>query len=356
MKRTSLFIFGMIVVSLFLFSCARDDAASGATYNPEESDDRPIAVEGQRVQKSLLINQVRGGGMAEGIREAWVVSETEGIIVDVDFSLGDRVRVGQSLLAVDSDLARRKRDLANQQYKTAMLEYQAAEKSMSNGSMAELQFSQTADRLLAAENSMAQAEEAFQDTQLRAPFDGAVASRGSDLGIGNYLSRGVRVARIVDDSSFQTELSIGEGQVLALREGALAQVTGSDGLVREGTLSALSAGGDGGTGSFTAVVVWSPLPGDRMRSGMSVDVAIEAFGDNLRPIIPAIALRTREGRPYAYVAEEGLARPQELVLGARIGDRVEVLSGLEAGEILITSGLSSLVPGSRVAVSLVEER
>ena len=342
------------IVLLTAVSCSRDgDSGSWASPTYEEAGTVSIAVEAMTVTTGLLVPEIRSSGVAEGIREAWVVSETEGLVTDVSYSLGDRVEPGDILMSVDADLALRNRDLAEQQYRTALLEFQAAEKSNSSGSISALQFSQVTDRFYAAEASRAAAVDAFENTSLKAPFSGVVALRDSSIGIGTLLNRGVRVARIVDDSAFRTELSVGEGQVLLVREGAPAFITGSDGVVRNGTVSAVSAGSNPGTGSYTVVVEWIPQNGDPLRSGMAVDVALTVQGETEQIIIPVSAIRLRGGEQFVFVASGETAEVRKVRTGSRLGERVEVLEGLEPDEVLVTSGLASLTPDAPVTVTLI---
>jgi membrane fusion protein (multidrug efflux system) len=343
----------VLSLAMLLSSCSRHaDDSTTATYRPGE-EVRKIAVEGMAVTKSLLVNEIRGSGISEGVREAWVVSETEGLIRAVRFSLGDRVRQGQILATVDAELALRNRDLAVQQYNTAKLEFEAAEKSRQNGSISQLQYSQITDRLYAADAGRAAAMDNYENTILKAPFDGAVASRDRTIVIGNYLARGIRVARIIDDTSFRAEISVGEGQVLLIGEGSAAKILGNDGRTRNGRVSAVSAGSESRSGSYTVVVQWNPEKNDRLRSGMSVDVVIGIEGTDAAVVIPASSVRGRSGKDYVFVDEDGTAVLKEVKLGSRLGDRVEVFSGLEVGETLITSGISSLSSGIPVGVTLV---
>jgi membrane fusion protein (multidrug efflux system) len=342
-----------IITSVFFISCSEGaDESSSASYEPD-GELRTLAVEGMAVTRSLLVNEIRGAGVAEGIREAWVVSETDGLIRDVNFSLGDRVSDGALLVKADDNLAVRNRDLASQQYETAYLEYQAAERSRESGSISQLQYSQVTDRLLAADAARAAALDNYENTVLRAPFAGAIASKDRSVGIGNYLARGIRVARIVDDSEFRTEISVGEGQVLLIQDGSDAGVTGNDGVTRSGTVAAVSAGSDGSTGSYSVVIEWIPDESDRLKSGMSVDVTIPIDGDGAHVIIPASAMRVRNGEKYVFVEKDGFAEAREITTGSRLGDRVEVLRGLDEGQTVLTSGMASLTPGIPVTVTLV---
>lgn len=344
-----------VVSAVLLVSCSRGtDENSGASYQPEE-EISSVAVEAMTVTRSLLTNEIRGAGIAEGIREAWVVSETEGLIREVRFALGDRVADGQLLVKVDDDLAVRNRDLAVGQYETAVIEFQGAERSRESGSISQLQYSQISDRLLAADSARAAALDHYENTFLNAPFAGAIASRDRSVGVGNYLARGIRVARIVDDSEFKAEISVGEGQVLLIDEGRSATVVGNDGISRSGRVAAVSAGSDGSTGSYTVVIEWVPEEGDRLKSGMSVDITVDINGEDAQIIIPASAIRLRNGRESVFVEKDGTAEEKEIVTGSRLGDRVEVNAGLEEGQILLTSGMASLTPGIPVTVTLVGE-
>ena len=76
-------------------------------------------------------------------------------------------------------------------------------------------------------------------------------------------------------------------------------------------------------------------------------------GTDAAVVIPASSVRVRSGKDYVFVDEDGAAVLKEVKLGSRLGDRVEVLSGLKEGETLITSGISSLSSGIPVGVTLV---
>lgn len=344
----------LLILAVVLTSCSRKpDSNTNATWEPPEEGTQSLAVEGIMVSRGFLVEKIQSTGVVEGIREAWVVSETEGLIKELHFKLGDYVRSDEVLLVIENDIAAQNRDLAQGQYRTAQLEFQASEQSRENGSISELQFSQVTDRLLAAKSAMVAAVDAYENTFLKAPFSGAVATRGSGLDVGNYLSRGVRVARIVDYSSFRSEISVGEGQILLIREGSVVEVKGKDGLTRNGRVSAVSAGSDGSTGSFTVVVEWAPMENDRLKSGMSVDIAIEVSGGVEKIIAPVTAVRYRGGESFVYVDSNGQAEPRLIDLGSRLGERIEVLSGLDAGEVIITSRLASITPGYPVIATVI---
>ncbi len=346
-------LFVLLLLTVLLLGvwtgCGRDNSADAGGAASKEV--LPIAVEALEVSSGFLVPEIRSSGVVEGIKDAWVVSEVSGLVEQVNYSLGDRVPAGFMLLAVDSSLARKNRDLAKQRYLTAKLEYSAAEKAKNSGSMSLLDFSRTTDRLLAAEAAWTGAEKAYANCFLKAPFAGVVALRDKNIGIGTLLNPGVRVARIVDDSSFQTEIGVGEGQVLLVREGDNARITSRDGEVYEGSVRAVSAGSEGKTGSYTVVVAWEADPERILRPGMTVDVAVDVTGEEERVILPSSVIRMRGDRHYVFVEKDGWAASREIFIGSSLGGRVEVLKGLQNGEIVISSGLASLSEGARVKVT-----
>ena len=118
-------------------------------------------------------------------------------------------------------------------------------------------------------------------------------------------------------------------------------------------MTAVSAGSDPGTGSYSVVVQWTPQDGDPLRSGMSVDVALTVEGEQEEIIIPVSSIRLRGGEQWVFVAADDRAEVRKIRTGSRLGERIEVLEGLEPDEVLITSGLASLTPDAPVTVTLI---
>ena len=346
-------IFYVFLMVVFAFAgCRYKGGAKTRTVVAVEPN--ILAVEGFKLSKSLLVERVNSAGLTRGIREAWVVSETRGIIRDVNFSLGDRVRVGQVLLRVDDDLLQSNLRLNRQRLKTSRLEADAADINLKNGSISQVQYSQIRDRLLAAESAYDKAQDDLDNARLTAPIAGSIAAMDASVGVGNFLGSNIRVARIVDNSSLKTEITVGEGEVLKIREGDVAEIRGGDGFVRSGLVTAISAGGDS-SGGFTVQVEWVPGEDDPILAGMSVDVSVELSRGEPVIIAPASAIIYRGDKAYAYVDSGGRVERREISTGLRLGERLEVPEGLDEGEIIITTGLGSLNHGMAVETTLIGE-
>ncbi|MGN1262563.1 MAG: efflux RND transporter periplasmic adaptor subunit, partial [Prevotella sp.] len=90
-----------------------------------------------------------------------------------------------------------------------------------------------------------------------------------------------------------------------------------------------------------------------IRPGMIAEVTFSIADDRKVITVGSSALlRTPDGQPYVYVAdkERGQAFRREVALGAVRGSRIEVSSGLAAGETVVTGGAGKLSNGSRINI------
>ena len=92
------------------------------------------------------------------------------------------------------------------------------------------------------------------------------------------------------------------------------------------------------------------LPGALCQVGVTVVDKDKAIS------IPSLALVKRGPDAYAWVVDNGRARRLKLTLGVDLGVRIEVLTGLGGGELVIISGHAGLSEGVLVEVSEQEDR
>ena len=88
---------------------------------------------------------------------------------------------------------------------------------------------------------------------------------------------------------------------------------------------------------------------------MSAEATIIPATEAEHLIIPSSSIARRDSEDVVFVADNGTARVQPIQAGRRIGTRIEVLEGLQAGDVLIISGITSLSDGDLVAPTIVGE-
>lgn len=361
MKTTKRVIqIGLIpVILVALGACAPEaDAVSEATSaSAMASAERlpGVAVEAREVSSSSLVGDITASGLLRGVQEAWVVSETQGVIETVAFELGDGVQAGDVLLSLDDGLQRLQLQEAEERYRASQVDLAAAQRLYESGDAPQTQLIQARSASIGAQAAAERARKALADRTLASPIPGAVAGKADGISPGNYLSPGVRVARIVDLSRLQLRVSVGEREVRYIAEGAQARVSipacGSAPI--PATVKAVAAGSDPGAGSFPVVIEWENTCGDSVKAGMTASVRITPTGNASHPIVPASAVLRRGEEAYVFVADGDRAVRRQVLLGEQAGNRMAVRDGVSAGEIVITTGTSRLTDGARVRPSII---
>ncbi len=345
----------ILVLSVVLAGCGRPGGPPQAEGPPES---KPLAVEALTVTRGNLVRNIEAAGIVSGINEAYVVSETQGIILSVAFELGDRVSKGQVLVKVDDTIPRLNMEQAKEQYEIAKLDLEATEKLFNEGSASKAELARVRSSVNGAQARYRSALKIYQDCTIRAPIGGYIAGRESEITLGNYLSPGLRVARVVDISSLKAEVAVGEGQVGLVAEGAAAKVlipAASEQKLFDAAVRAVSAGSDPATGSYPVIVTWKNQVGNAIKSGMSATVTIETRAEEPVVLIPSAALVELGGQMFVFTAEADRAAQKPVQVGRRIGNIAEILEGLKEGETLIISGLTALRRGDPVQTKVIGE-
>jgi RND family efflux transporter MFP subunit len=348
------------MILIILVSCGqkKSDATSSAT-SWKIADKEAVSVFTDIVREEPFVQAIEASGILEGIREADVISETSGLIRSVSFQIGQFVSKGDILVRVEDRIPQINYEFAQQDLKTAELEFEALKKSYNTGGTSLVVYNQGLTKVEAARLRLEQAFEALDRTKIKAPFSGLISSRVSSIVVGSYIQPGTVVTHIVDNSSFQVNLTVGEDEIILIDKGEKAHVlinslpdSNIDALV-----SAVSPGSRNSNGGFPVVVSWENKSGVSFKSGMSVRVRINPKSFSRKElIVPSSALVYRNGLPYVFRIKDNAAEAVELVLLRSLGDRTAVKDSLVPGEALIVSGLNSLVPGDPVlATPLPEE-
>lgn len=187
----------------------------------------------------------------------------------------------------------------------------------------------------------------------RAPVGGVVVEKMAVEG--QMMKAGERIYRLADLSTVWVNAQIYEKDVPFVREGQLVSVRSSYGQsgVMEGKIGLLLPQVDERTRTAAARVVL-PNPAGALRPGMFVDVNLTSQIADSAVLVPDIAVLRSGERNTVFVAlEGGFFEPREVKIGARSqGGFYEVLSGVDAGERVVTSGQFMLDSESQLRESI----
>ncbi|MDH3548282.1 MAG: efflux RND transporter periplasmic adaptor subunit, partial [Gammaproteobacteria bacterium] len=187
-------------------------------------------------------------------------------------------------------------------------------------------------------------------TVIRAPFDGFVGLRR--INIGDYATIGQELVDVVQLDPLRVDFSIPETLLPIVQPGLPVSVTfdAYPGEKFGGSIIAVAPKSDVRGHSLE---VRASLPNDelKLRPGLFVRVTVSLGVKQDTIVIPEQAIWPIGQDKTVYVVVDGKAQQRIVELGARQPGAVEIIAGLEAGEIVVTAGQMKLYEGAAVRLS-----
>jgi len=397
MNVRSSFVFASVLLSASLAVGCRNDPTATAAAAPAPE---PLSVSTATVESRAIDRFLRVTGSLTADEQAEVSAETAGRIVETPVERGSRVKQGTLLIRISAsetsaqlqeaeanaaqlearlgltsgqpfdpktvpDVMNAKasvdwaeaefnriRSLLDQkvvsqsefdqrrtQVDAARQQYQVAQNS-----------AQQSYRLLeAARARVALARKAVADTGVRAPFTGVVAERA--VSVGDYVTRGTRVATVVSVDPLRVELTIPEQSVSLVKEGQPVRLTvdaypGQEFIAKVRFVSpALRA-------DQRALMVEAVVPNadGRLKPGLFATAQIQQPPGAPALLAPAAAVETVAGTSRVYVVKSNKIEERIVTTGQVVGDRIELTSGVASGDVVANDPKGRLTDGQIVKV------
>jgi RND family efflux transporter MFP subunit len=201
--------------------------------------------------------------------------------------------------------------------------------------------------LQAARARVALAKKAMDDTAVTAPFDGIVAERV--VSVGDYVSRGTRVATIVRIDPVRVVLTVPEQAISLIHEGQMVKLTvdAYPNEVFEAKVRYVSPALRADQRALTVEAIASN-PDGRLKPGLFATAMIQRPTSEPALLVPENAIETVSGTSRVYVIANGKAEERIVTLGERVNGLVELTSGVTAGEHVAVNPAGRLVDGVAV--------
>jgi RND family efflux transporter MFP subunit len=203
--------------------------------------------------------------------------------------------------------------------------------------------------LRAARARLVVARKALEDTVVRAPFGGLVAERLVSLG--DYVTRGTRVAVVIRTSSLRVQLTVPEQYIAEITVGrpVTLEVDAYPGKTFAGQVRYVSPAVQP---ESRALLVEAVVPNQDglLKPGLFATARLEQASHAPGIVVPASAVRLAAGSARLFVVRSDHVEERVVTTGQTLGDRVEITSGLEVGEKVVVSDVSALADGTTVTI------
>ncbi len=176
----------------------------------------------------------------------------------------------------------------------------------------------------------------IEQTIVRAPDDGLITKRYAHIG---DLSNGAKpLFEMIRNGDIELRAKVSQDDIARLTVGQHAHVSDNS-RTANGTIFQISPIVDETTRLGTVRIALPKTSG--FKPGMFVKGVIER-GSRSALTVPNSAVLSDEGVDYVFVLQNGLAKKQQVTVGARVKDSAEVVNGLQPGEQVIVSGAGFL--------------
>lgn len=318
---------------------------------------------GQEVSQAVatprqFTDEIRVLGVARGRRSVNITSPTSELITRVLFTDGQRVAAGTPLVQLQAREEDAGVSEARAQVAQARSMYERYRSLGDQGFASPMMVEQYETQLETAQQALNAAEARRGDRTIRAPFAGVLGL--STVTAGTLVNPGGIIATLDDIDVVRVDFPIPERYLSVLRTGQpiTATVDAYGDETFSGRIALIDTRVNEQTRSVTARAE-IPNPGGRIRPGMAVRVSV-AQGRRTAPAVPESAVQYEGEGAFVYriaAGERGAtAQRVEVETGAVEGGFVEIISGLNAGDRVVGSGLNRIQPGAPIRVAQASGR
>jgi len=329
-------------------------AAMAASFVPP-----PEAVTTMQAPREQWPVTLSGIGTVSAVNGVVVSADLPGVVESISFESGHEVAQGDVLVRLDTRQERAQLAAAESARDLARLNLERAKGLSSEGILAQSEYDRASAEFAQAEARVGEIRATIQRKEIRAPFAGQLGLR--QVNLGQYLAGGDPIVTVQAVDPVYVTFSLPQQELPRLKVGGAVTVK-AEGLAGPdpvGRITALDAVVNEATRNVQVQATFSNAAG-RLRPGMFVQAHVALGATTSVVAVPASAISYAPYGDSVFVVSqlEGPkgekykgVKQQFVKLGTARGDQVAVLSGLDEGQEVVTSGAFKLRPGAAVHVS-----
>ncbi|MBS1778392.1 MAG: efflux RND transporter periplasmic adaptor subunit [Bacteroidetes bacterium] len=346
MTKHYYFLSALLSFSIVTVSCNHKQDDKAAAKKPNG-----LNVEAYVVQPQSFSSQYAASGSLLPNEQIDIHPEISGRVTSINFKEGSKVHKGQLLVQLyDQEIVAQLQKLRSQKrLQQGIIKRQ--KELVDIGGISKQDYETSETQLKSIDADIAAAEAQLRSTKIIAPFDGTIGIR--NISVGAIVSPTTLITTLQQTHILKMDFSVPEQYVKALfvNKEVFFSVTGSLDTL-SGKVTALDPGADATTRTVRVRAAVDNTPG-KLVAGAFADVIIPLQSQNNAILIPSQAVIPTTRDKKVALSKNGKVAMVTVKLGQRTNDKVEVLSGIQAGDTILTTGLMQAKPGMDVKVKKV---
>ena len=328
------------ILIILLNSCG----AKTENNKPSGQNNAVGFIEGVIVKPSMLEQNITVSGTLRPFEETVLMPDVGGRVVSINFQEGMHVKKGTLLVQLfNDDLKAQLHKLQAQKDLAEQTEKRQSELVKING-ISQLDYDQSVLQVNSVNADIEVIQAQLRKTEIIAPFDGVIGLR--NISVGAVVSPATALATIRQLRPMKLEFSFPGKYISTVRKGTKLKFTvqGTDNFYNA-TVIATEEGVDASTRNLQAKALVTGSTGGLV-PGMFANVALILNENSKALMIPTQSVIPDAQRKKVIVSRAGMASFEEVTTGVRQSTVIEIISGLQAGDTVVTTGVQFIKPGT----------
>ncbi len=268
---------------------------------------------------------------------------------------GDLIEAGQPLVYLNDDMIQSEYEGASAQFDYETKHYQRLQDAFESGVATSHELDGAKTKLAVSEAAFEGATQKLERTTVFAPITGIINKL--PINVGEYVKLGTCVAQLVDIETVDVITNVSERDIHYINIGdeATVSIDSLGGVEVTGEVTFISELADFATRTTRVEIsIANPVQEEtgrrQLRSGQIVTATLKRRDMKDVIMVPLMAVIPLEDGNTVYVALDDRAQPRKVELGMLKGSKIQIVSGLVAGDQLIVEGNRQLGPGQQIKI------
>lgn len=316
-----------------------------------------IPVRIAKVQKLPVDNSLNLTGTFEARKELSIIAETQGRITQLNIEEGQLIGKGQLVAKIDDTNIQSQLAMTTASMEKAKKDVERYERLVKAGAISQQQYEEVKLGYQNAQSNVTSIEQQLKYTTAHSPMSGVIKELKVEQG--SFATPGATIATIVDINQLKMVVKVGEQDIIKVKRGQKVEIT-TDVYPDEtfkGKVKLISVQADAGRKYEVEIDLGNPKK-TPLKPGMYGTVQITPQGNKTETAL-FVARKSIVGSvqsPNVFLVDaNNTVINKPVKVGEIVEDQVEILDGLESGDIVVTSGQINLSDGKKVKVINTEE-
>ncbi len=322
--------------------------------NPEKPVvERRINVTVSEVKSERMEVNLRYSGTVEASQTIPLNFQTTGTVEKVFVDAGDAVKKGQLLATIDKSDNQNMLEITHSKYQQALDAYNRLKTVHDQGSLSEIKWVEMETNLAQAKASLDLSKNNLDKCSMRAPVNGIIGRRNIEPGMSS-IALTSSPFDLVEITTVYVKIAVPENEIGKIKKGDIASavVSALNNKQFEGEITNLSPVADAFSRTYEAKITIRNQNLE-LKPGMVCDVILNLKTEKAMVLVPYQSVsKDPEGNNYVFVVDSNrkTVKKQIIKTGYYNSDKLEVLTGLTQGQIIVTEGKEKLSDNSLISL------